>query len=106
MDNGIYRVEFQTQRGTGTGVVVINDGRILGGDSIMYYVGTFSESGNNFSTNIKARVHSNVPGMAPVFGVPEANISLTGTSTNNSAQSKGTAVEAPGISFQAVLNKL
>ena len=36
---GLWLVEFSTQIGQGTGVVVLTKGKILGGDSNYYYTG-------------------------------------------------------------------
>lgn len=50
--------------------------------------------------------HSNTPGMVPVFGLDRVNISVTGTSSGDTAQLTGTAAEAPGVSFRATLTRL
>lgn len=39
MEEGLYKVLFQTQLGQGTGVVTVREGRLRGGDSVMYYTG-------------------------------------------------------------------
>lgn len=106
MKNGIYKVSFQTPLGQGFGVVVISDGTVKGGDSSMYYVGTFKETGNQFTANLHVRKHSSVPGIRSAFGVDDAHLTLQGTSTNTSVDVKGTAAEAPNIQLQAKLNLL
>jgi hypothetical protein len=45
MQNGLYWVEFRTPLGSGAGVVVLQDGNLRGGDSSMYYFGTYTETG-------------------------------------------------------------
>lgn len=35
MKNGLYKVSFQTQTGGGGGVVVLHDGEVRGGDSLL-----------------------------------------------------------------------
>ena len=40
MKDGLYRVEFQTQRGAGAGVVFLEGGALRGGDSQMFYTGS------------------------------------------------------------------
>ncbi len=106
MKNGIYKASFQTPLGHGFGVVVISNGTVKGGDSSMYYVGTFKETENQFTANLHVRKHSNVPGMASTFGVDDVHLTLQGTSTDTSANLRGTAAEAPGIQFQAQLTLL
>lgn len=108
MLNGTYSVEFMTENGNGSGVVVINNGTIRGGDSSMYYVGTMTEKDDEVTAKVRAAIHSQVIGMASVFGVDEVNIELTGklTSIKDSIHLKGNAQEAPDVEFKALLQKL
>lgn len=106
MKNGLYKVHFQTPLGQGTGVVVVNNGRLSGGDSLMYYSGTYEESGNKFNANVLSAKHSTIPGMQSVFGKDRVNIKLSGSSTESSAVCKGSSPDAPGISFSAELSRL
>ena len=108
MQNGTYRVEFITKNGTGTGVVIIHDGQVRGGDSSMVYVGTMSQEGKTVTAQVKAEVHSQVAGMASVFGVNTVNITLTGQAGNveDSLLLEGSAKEAPGVEFKAYMKRL
>ena len=106
MRNGLYKADFQTQRGSGHGVVVIADGKITGGDSMMYYVGTYTETNNQFTAQLNVDRHSNIAGMQPVFGVNRVNITLTGTVSGDKITTTGQAKEAPGVSFSALLTRL
>jgi len=106
MKNGIYKASFQTPLGEGFGVVVISDGTVKGGDSSMYYVGTFKETGLQFTANLHVRKHSSVPGIISVFGVDDVHLTLQGTSTDTMANFKGTAAEVQNIQFQGQLNLL
>lgn len=103
MQNGLYRVTFQTPMGQGAGVVVVEDGTVRGGDSGMYYVGTFQEANNQFTATLRVRRHSNQLGIPSVFGIDDVNLTLQGTSTANSATVRGTSAQAPGVQFQAQL---
>lgn len=106
MQNGLYKVEFQTPLGAGAGVVVLENGTIRGGDSAMFYVGHVSENGNDLTAEVEGKQHTNVPGMRSVFGVNHTHIKLAGKLSGNTASLTGTAREAPGVSFQARLTKL
>jgi len=64
----LYKVEFGTPLGSGTGVVVIEGGKLRGGDSSMYYVGSFAISGDQISASVATNRHTSVPGVQPVFG--------------------------------------
>jgi len=106
MRDGLYKVQFDTQRGTGSGVVFLQGGKLRGGDSRTYYVGTYAENGRQFTARVTTDQHTDVPGMSSVFGVDRAHITLLGTSTVDSAEMTGTAAEAPGISFRARLMRI
>jgi hypothetical protein len=106
MKNGLYKVVFHTQRGSGAGVVVLHDGRLLGGDSMVAYVGSYQQSGDMFTASVDASTHTNIPGMANVFGTPNPKIQLSGKVAGDSATMAGTSPNAPGVSFQAILTFL
>ena len=53
MLNGLWTVEFTTTINRyGRGVLVINEGRLLGGDNGYYYTGTCNIDGNSFDGEI------------------------------------------------------
>jgi|SRR5262245_2353459 len=106
MQNGLYKVEFRTQLGVGAGVVVLQDGKIQGGDSAMYYVGDYSENGQEMTARVEGKMHTDTPGMSSVFGVNHTHIRLTGKTNGNSAVMQGRADEVPSVSFQARLTKI
>ena len=104
MKNGLYKASFRTVVGQGTGVIVINDGLIKGGDSMMYYVGNFKEDANGAATGaLHIGKHSDFPGMQSVFNTNDLNLNFSGTSTNTSATIHGFAEEAPTVPFDAQL---
>jgi hypothetical protein len=47
--NGLWLAEFSTPTGQGTGVIVLLDGRALGGDASYYYDGHYSLNGAQIS---------------------------------------------------------
>jgi T3SS negative regulator,GrlR len=107
MLNGLYKVEFQTPLGMGAGVVVIENGTIRGGDSMMSYVGTYTEHGKDFTAKVEGNMHSRVPWLTSVFGMDRTHINLTGKINGNaSAIVQGRADEAPNVPFQARLTKI
>jgi hypothetical protein len=104
MQDGLYRVEFGTPLGAGAGVVALQGGKLRGGDSSMYYVGTFTEAGNQATAQVES--HRHTPGLASVLGRDDAHISLRGTVQGNSARMTGTAREAPGVNLSVTLTFL
>ena len=104
MKDGLYKVEFRTQGGSGSGVVVLQGGKVRGGDSGLYYAGTFAENGDQITAQVATNRHT--AGIGSVFGRDRVNISLKGTAKGESAQMTGTAVEAPGVTFQASMTRI
>ena len=95
---------FKTPIGEGAGVVILQDGTLRGGDSGMFYIGTYKMTGTAFEATVRTGRHTGA--MDSVLGVDNANLSLKGTFSGNAANLNGTAREAPGIAFQAVISRL
>jgi hypothetical protein len=106
MRDGLYKVQFQTPRGMGTGVVYAQAGKMWGGDAALYYVGTYTQSGENLSAHVETNRHSQVPGVVPVFGIDKVTIKLEGSVKGDTVTCQGTAAQAPSVTFQAVLNRI
>ena len=104
MKNGLYRVKFETPMGSGAGVIVLNDGRASGGDSIMYYTGTYEQEGDKFKARILSNVHSSAVGMSSVFGKDRVQILLEGNASGTGGTMKGHSPDAPGVNFSATLS--
>jgi hypothetical protein len=104
LPDGFYSARFKTPRGEGAGVVTLTDGQLRGGDSALAYSGTFAQDGDNFTANLATTRHA--LGLVSVFGIDAVNISLTGKSSGASATCTGTAKQAPGLTFQAVLTRI
>ena len=104
---GLYKVEFKTQIGMGYGVVLIRSGKLWGGDTGMFYIGSYTEDGNKIVANVAIDRHSRTAAIpTSVFGVERANITLTGVVSGDVVTTTGTAREAPGVTFQATLRFL
>lgn len=106
MKDGLYKVQFQVPGNSGVGVVVLTGGNIRGGDSSIYYHGTYVRDGDQMKAEVKTDAHTKVPGMATVFGIDRVTITLTGQISGDNAVLNGTAKEAPGIAFQAILSRI
>lgn len=104
MLNGIYQVNFQTPLGVGSGVIVLQDGAARGGDSAMYYHGSYSETDGTISAQIKIGRHESGPS---VLGVSNATLNLSGKAASDQAANlSGTAPEAPGVQLRVGLKRL
>ncbi len=103
---GLYKVEFETPRGKARGVVNAQDGQLRGGSSAFAYVGSYSQQGSTIIGDVASRRHSNDVNLPSVYPFDEVRISFSGVVSGDLAMCEGTAAEAPGLKFKALLTKL
>ena len=104
LQNGSYSAWFRTPQGEGTGIVVLNDGKMTGGDTVIAYSGSYVEEGHTFTASVTTECHT--PGQPSVFGIDEIDLTLTGKSMRTTASCTGTAKQAPGLTFEATLVRM
>jgi T3SS negative regulator,GrlR len=97
MKNGLYSIHVNLQdgrSGKGSGVVMFRDGKILGGDAYLFYVGSYTVKGENtFKGEVLVQRHTSSPDANPLFGGPSpVGIGVSGTYADNSAVMDGTAL--------------
>ena len=105
--DGLYTLGIEMsgiKRGHATGIVVLQDGRIMGGDSFFYYTGSYSFSRGKWRGEMIVHQHTEAPGLNLVFGGREVTCGFTGTFSQDSADIDGTAlVGSYSIPFRARL---
>jgi hypothetical protein len=110
MRNGLYRLQITMLDGVNaanTGVMVLRDGRILGGDDLFYYVGRYSFANGRWKGEILNTEHTPSRGQRPVFGRKEVGIGFSGTYGEDGADAHATALAGKrSIRFVARLNRL
>jgi hypothetical protein len=75
--NGLWLAEFSTQDSQGSGVIVLLNGRALGGDAHYYYAGSYSLNGAQVSGSLSV-THYSGP-LNNVFGpLRSLTLSLSG----------------------------
>jgi hypothetical protein len=108
MMNGLWTVEFGSTLGMfGSGAIVLEKGRVLGGDNGYFYVGTYKVVENVFHAEID--VTPFVVGIESVFNTLGRNlrIVLDGTLSDNgrNATARGKAVGIAETQFGVKLTK-
>ena len=104
LENGKYSAWFRTSLGEGTGVVMLKDGKITGGDTVLAYAGSYSQAGDDFTVDISTERHS--PGQLSVFGIDKVDLTLMGKSTGITASCRGTTRQEPGMAFEAIIIRI
>ncbi|WP_022723361.1 GrlR family regulatory protein [Rhodopseudomonas sp. B29] len=112
MQNGLYSIHVDLldgRSGKGSGVVLFRDGRILGGDAYLFYVGSYTVTGDAFRGEVTITQHTPSPDANPLFGGQRepVGVGVTGTSTGGSAVMQGTALVGKSSQlFRATLRRL
>ena len=93
--NGLYSIHIRLLDGVDgglSGVMLLNEGRILGGDAFFYYIGTYTSAGGRWKGQILNQEHSPAKGENPIFGGHEVGIGFSGTCNAQGAELEATAL--------------
>jgi hypothetical protein len=92
--NGLYAAHVRALDGIDgglNGVMLLHDGRILGGDAFFYYLGTYTSSNGRWKGEMVNQEHTPAKGEVPVFGGYEVGIGFAGTCDDYGAELQATA---------------
>ena len=97
MLEALWSIEFRSSFGLhGNGVAVFDAGRVLGGDSMMIYVGSFEvKPQDEIWAKISVSQYAQTPGMASVVGLDNFTLMVTGKPNHDRMKLLGYVVEAP-----------
>ena len=93
--NGLYSIHIRMLDGVEgglTGVMLLNDGRILGGDASFHYIGSYTSEDGRWKGQILNQEHTPATGENPVLGGHEVGIGFSGTCDDNGALLEATAL--------------
>jgi hypothetical protein len=105
--NGLYTIAVEMRegkRGRATGVVVLCNGRIMGGDSYFYYTGSYTCNNGKWRGETINHQHAEAIGLNLAFGGRDVTCGFTGTYSQRDAELHGTAlVGKTSVAFRAWL---
>jgi hypothetical protein len=93
--DGLYSIHIRLLDGVAgglTGVMLLNNGRILGGDAFFYYLGTYSSANGRWKGEILNQEHTPAKSEHPIFGGYEVGIGFSGTCDDQGALLEATAL--------------
>jgi hypothetical protein len=93
--NGLYSIHLRLLDGVSgglTGVMLLKDGRIVGGDACFYYLGTYVSENGRWKGQILNQEHTPAKGENPIFGGHEVGIGFSGTCEDGGAVLEATAL--------------
>ena len=94
MDNGLYFIRVEPAGGgrpENGGILVLRNGRLLGGDAFFYYVGSYSSSEGKWRGEMTSQEHTKAPITRPMAG-KIVNIGFSSTYTDKGAEAGATAL--------------
>jgi hypothetical protein len=106
LQEGLYKVEFHTVHGTGSGVLYATAGKLRGGNSGFAFIGNYNGKGDEINVKISTQRHNDDPAIKPLFGTDRITLTLKGTETGDMVDFEGTALQLPGVAFKAVLTRI
>ena len=109
--NGLYSLNIRMLDGinsSNTGIMVLHDGSIRGGDAFFDYVGAYSSANGRWKGELINHEHTPTRGERPLLGGrDEVGIGFSGTYNQDGAEGEATALAGKrSIRFRTVLRKL
>ncbi|MDI1262417.1 MAG: hypothetical protein PS018_04070 [bacterium] len=105
--SGLYSIDIQMLDGLAgghTGVMLLKDGRILGGDAFFYYLGAYSSANGRWKGEFVNQEHTPAKDEHPLFGGHEVGIGFSGRCDAGGAAMEATALAGKrSIRFAATL---
>ena len=95
MTNGLYSILTEMMdggHGHASGVIVLLDGKIAGGDSHFYYTGSYTADRGKWRGELTTNQHTKSAGVLPLFGGREVTTGFSGTYAADSADVQGAAL--------------
>jgi hypothetical protein len=86
--NGLYSIHIRMLDGVDgglTGVMLLNNGRILGGDAFFYYLGSYTSASGRWKGEILNQEHTPAKSEHPIFGGHQVGIGFSGTCDDEGA---------------------
>ena len=106
MREGLYKVEFHTVHGTGTGVIYAISGKLRGGNSGFAYSGSYTGEGDDILVKISTQRHNDDPAFKSLLGPDMMTLVLKGRENGDMVVFEGTALQMPDVAFRAVLMRI
>jgi hypothetical protein len=106
LQDGLYKVEFHTVHGTGSGVVYAIGGKLRGGNSGFAFIGSYTGRADGIHVKVSTQRHNHDPAFKPLFGIDMITLTLKGTANGDMVDFEGEALQLPGVNFKAVLTRI
>jgi hypothetical protein len=107
MREGLYKVEMHTVHGSRCGVLYVNDGKMMGGNSAFAFIGTYRDrEDGRVLVDISTMRHNDDPKFQPLLKTDKITLSLEGRQQGEQYFFEGGTTQLPGISFNSVMTPI
>jgi hypothetical protein len=112
MTNGLYSIDIRMLdgvKGRASGIIILRDGVLLGGDPYFWSVGSYTVGNGTWKGDLVTNQHtpSRTNLTSPLFGGREVASGFSGTFGDGDSEVFGTTlVGSRSLSFQATLRRL
>ncbi len=106
MREGLYKIDFHTVHGSGTGVLYAVSGKLRGGNSAFAFTGNYRGEGYRIQVKVSTERHNEDPAFKPLFGTDIITLTLKGRDNGDMVDFEGEALQLPGVAFKAVLTRI
>jgi hypothetical protein len=104
MIEGLWIVQYVGLQGSGGGVIVLMNGKVLGGDTGYTYIGTYTVENNNLMARV--RVSNFLPEIPNVLGIKgDFDLELRAPTGEAVIQGAMTLVSQPGAGIAVKMTK-
>jgi len=104
LQEGLYKAEFHTVHGAGTGVIYADGGKLRGGNSAFAFIGNYTDKGDGIQ--VKVSTQRPDPAFKPLFGTDMITLTLKGADDGGMVDFEGTALQLPGVTFKATQTRI
>jgi len=87
----------------GAGVMVLEAGRLFGGDSSFSFIGSYAVKGEKLLAKVRVKRHSEY--LPNIFGIEECDLVITGTAESTQLRLIGEVVGQPGAVIQILATR-
>lgn len=106
MNEGLYKAEFETPFGKGTAVIYLHNGLFRGGNSALFYKGTYEIDGKTLHAQAKIKRHSQDLNIASVFGMDNITVTIEGVIEGNIINVDGLSDDVPDMQMRGKFTRL
>jgi hypothetical protein len=112
MKNGLYSIHIHMLdgvRGRDSGILILRDGKFLGGGPFFWSVGSYTVGNGTWKGALSTNQHTHFPDPSarPLFAGQEVSSGFSGTFADDQAEVFGTTLAGNrSLSFRATLKRL